>query len=183
MWIEPTLMSEWARLMREYAKNQGRHVAEERLIAAMRWSDPERDVLRVRKIAVSILGSRELRCVWTDRHLSLSTLDIDHMFPWAAWPCSDLWNLLPTHRVVNQRFKRDRLPSAATLSRAEAKIIDWWQQAYLDKIETPLPDQFLQEARASLPTFATSEAKDVFASVTLQRIRLRHDQQVPEWEG
>ena len=182
-WIEPTLMSEWARLMREYAKNQGRHVAEERLIAAMRWSDPERDVLRVRKIAVSILGSRELRCVWTDRHLSLSTLDIDHMFPWAAWPCSDLWNLLPTHRVVNQRFKRDRLPSAATLSRAEAKIIDWWQQAYLDKIETPLPDQFLQDARASLPTFATSEAKDVFASVTLQRIRLRHDQQVPEWEG
>jgi hypothetical protein len=47
------------------------------------------------------------------------TLDIDHLFPWAAWPCSDLWNLPPVHRIVNQKFKRDRLPSAATLSRAE----------------------------------------------------------------
>jgi hypothetical protein len=182
-WIEPTLMSEWARLMREYAKSQGRHIAEEQMIAAMRWSDPERDVLQVRKIAVSMLGSRDLRCIWTDRRLSTSTLDIDHMFPWAAWPCGDLWNLLPTDRKVNQSFKRNRLPSAAALSCAEGRIIGWWQQAYLDKIDTQLPEQFLQEARASLPTFSTSEPKDVFASVTLQRIRLRHDQQVPEWDG
>jgi predicted MFS family arabinose efflux permease len=27
--------------------------------------------------------------------------------------CDDLWNLLPTHRPVNQRYKRDRLGSAA----------------------------------------------------------------------
>jgi hypothetical protein len=53
----------------------------------------------------------------------------------------------------------------------------------LDRIETQLPQQFLQEARASLPTFSSSELGDVFASVTLQRIRLRHDQQVPEWDG
>jgi hypothetical protein len=105
------------------------------------------------------------------------------MFPWAAWPCSDLWNLLPTDRKVNQSFKRNRLPSAAALSRAEGRIIGWWQQAYLDKIDTQLPEQFLQEARASLPTFSTSEPRDVFASVTLQRIRLRHDQQVPEWDS
>ena len=182
-WIEPTLMSEWARLMREYAKSQGRHIAEEKIITAMRWSDPERDVLQVRKIAVSMLGSCELRCIWTDRPLSASTLDIDHMFPWAAWPCGDLWNLLPTDRKVNQSLKRNRLPSAAALSRAEARIISWWQQAYLDKIDTQLSEQFLQEARASLPTFSTSEPRDVFASVTLQRIRLRHDQQVPEWDG
>ena len=125
-WIEPTLMSEWARLMREYAKSQGRHIAEEKIITAMRWSDPERDVLQVRKIAVSMLGSCELRCIWTDRPLSVSTLDIDHMFPWAAWPCGDLWNLLPTDRKVNQSLKRNRLPSAAALSRAEGKIIGWW---------------------------------------------------------
>jgi hypothetical protein len=41
----------------------------------------------------------------------------------------------------------------------------------------------LHEARASLPAFSTSAQEDVFASVCLQRIRLRHDQQVPEWEA
>jgi len=42
-------------LIREYAKGQKRALAEEKLIAAMRWSDPEQDVLRVRKIASAIL--------------------------------------------------------------------------------------------------------------------------------
>jgi hypothetical protein len=50
---------------------------------------------------------------------------------------------------------------------------------YLGRAESHLPEQFLQEARASLPAFATEAAGDIFASVCLQRIRLRHDQQVP----
>jgi hypothetical protein len=180
-WIEPTLIAEWARLMRDYAKSQERQLAEGGIFAAMQWSDPERDVARTREIAVSILEGSGLRCVWTDRPLSRATLDVDHMFPWAAWPCSDLWNLLPAHREVNQRFKRDRLPSASTLFRAEGRITGWWQEAYLGRNGTLLPDQFFQEARASLPALSTSDPGDVFACVGLQRIRLRHDQQVPEW--
>lgn len=39
-----------------------------------------------------------------------ATLDIDHALPWAAWPCSDRWNLLPAHRRVNQHQKHDLLP-------------------------------------------------------------------------
>ena len=54
-WIEPTLIAEWTRLIREYAKRQDRHVAEESLHVAMRWSDPQRDVMRVRQIAVGVL--------------------------------------------------------------------------------------------------------------------------------
>jgi SAM-dependent methyltransferase len=182
-WIEPTLIAEWARLMREYAKGQERQLDEEKVIAAMRWSDPKRDVSRAKGIAEGILDAGGLHCAWSDRLLSRRTLDIDHMFPWAAWPCSDLWNLLPAHREVNQKLKRHRLPSAAALFRAEDRIIGWWLQAYLGKTDTRLPDQFLQEARASLPAFSTAAPGDVFASVCLQRIRLRHDQQVPEWEG
>ena len=44
------------------------------------------------------LKDEGLRCVWTGQPLNRTTLDIDHMFPWTAWPCSDLWNLLPAHR-------------------------------------------------------------------------------------
>jgi hypothetical protein len=182
-WIEPTLISEWARLMRDYARSQDRQLAEDRIIAAMQWSDPARDVSRAREIAVSILEVRGLRCVWSDQRLSRTTLDVDHMFPWTAWPCGDLWNLLPAHRQVNQRLKRDRLPSASTLYRAEGRIIRWWQEAYLGRSDTPLSHQFLEEARSSLPALHTTAPTDVFACVCLQRIRLRHDQQVPEWEG
>jgi hypothetical protein len=39
-------------------------------------------------------------------------------FPWVAWPCGDLWNLLPSNRHVNQRLKRDRLVAAETLAGA-----------------------------------------------------------------
>ena len=182
-WIEPTLIAEWMRLMREYARGQDRPLSEEKIAIAMRWSDPARDVSRAREIALSVLEAGDLRCSWTDRPLSRNTLDIDHMFPWTAWPCGDLWNLLPAHREVNQRLKRDRLPSATTLFRAEGRIVGWWERAYLGRAESDLPEQFVQEARASLPAFSTDAADDIFASVSLQRIRLRHDQQVPEWEG
>jgi hypothetical protein len=182
-WIEPTLIAEWMRLMRDYAWSQNLSFAEEKMFVAMRWSDPDRDVSRAREIALDALQTGNLRCAWTDRALSRNTLDIDHMFPWTAWPCSDLWNLLPAHREVNQRLKRDRLPSATTLFRAEGRIIGWWEKAYLRNSESYLPEQFLHEARASLPPFSPDTAGDIFASVCLQRIRLRHDQQVPEWDG
>jgi hypothetical protein len=68
------------------------------------------------------------------------------------------------------------------LFRAEGRIISWWE-AYLSKAESHLPEQFLREASASLPALSTDVAGDIFASVCLQRIRLHHDQQVPEWEG
>jgi HNH endonuclease len=182
-WIEPTLIAEWMRLMREYARGQNRPLADTKMFAAMRWSDPARDVSRAREVALTVVEAGNLHCAWTDRPLSRNTLDIDHLFPWTAWPCSDLWNLLPAHREVNQRLKRDRLPSATTLFRAEGRIVGWWEQAYLGRAESHLPEQFLQEAHTSLPAFSTDAAGDIFASVCLQRIRLRHDQQVPEWEG
>ncbi|MGH9468010.1 MAG: hypothetical protein ACRD1Y_11715 [Terriglobales bacterium] len=182
-WIEPTLIAEWMRLMRDYANGQGRQLAEDKMFAAMRWSDPARDVSRVREIAIGVLEIGNLRCTWTDRPLSRNILYIDHMFPWRAWPCSDFRNLLPAHREVNQRLKRDRQPSATRLFRAEGRIIGWWEQAYLGKAESPLREQFLREARGSLPALTTDIADNIFASVCLQRIRLHHDQQMPEWGG
>jgi len=49
-----------------------------------------------------------------------------------------------------------------------------------------LPRRFRDEARASLPGLggadaAVLETGEVFAALRVQRLRLRHDQQVPEW--
>jgi HNH endonuclease len=116
--------AEWIRLTRGYAARQGRRLEEGALAAAMTWADPERDVSASRGISLAMLqAGRPVRCVWTGAELTPASLDIDHAFPWAAWSCSDLWNLLSAHRRVNQHQKRDLLPSEAVLQRARDPIL------------------------------------------------------------
>jgi SAM-dependent methyltransferase len=186
-WVEPALITEWQRLMRRYAERQGRVLDERRIGAAMTWADPVRDVSLPRDIALKAMDQgASVNCVWTGQLLQPSSLDIDHCLPWAAWPCSDLWNLLPAHRRVNQHLKRDRLPSAAALQRAREGMLAWWHSAYLSD-NSALLRRFDDEVRASLPAMAPSggvpDADEVYGAVALQRLRLHQDQQVPEWGG
>jgi HNH endonuclease len=78
--------------------------------------------------------------------LRANTLDVDHCFPWSAWPCDHLWNLLPAHKEVNQREKRDRLPSANHLREAEKRITSWWSRGYALERNEALTDRFFAEA-------------------------------------
>jgi hypothetical protein len=92
---------------------------------------------------------------------------------------------MPAHRTVNQREKRDRLPSDEVLRSAQERIIKWWESAYRATEDSVLADRFVLEASASLPGINLSDANsdDIFSAVSIQRMRLRHDQQVPEWSG
>jgi hypothetical protein len=113
-WIEPMLVAEWNRLMRTYADRMSLPVPLGMAEAALEWREPVRSTSIARVAAERISRSdRQLECIWTGQELPLTRLDIDHCLPWAAWPCSDLWNLGPCDRKVNQHQKRDRLPSAA----------------------------------------------------------------------
>jgi hypothetical protein len=187
VWIEPALIAEWLRLMRGYAARQGRILDEGTLGAAMTWSEPARDTALPRQQALTIMQAGEaLHCVWSGRRLQQDSLDIDHCLPWTAWPCGDLWNLLPSHRSVNQHQKRDRLPSDDLLRRAAEPIQAWWQLAYASDTYPLLRQRFIDEARASLPGLSTatvSAPEGVFNALRVQRLRLKHDQQVPEWAG
>lgn len=184
-WIEPALVSEWTRLMKSYAAGRGQKLDEGAVTAAMKWSDPERDVLAARRLALGLIDAGGvLHCVWTGRRLGPQVLDIDHCLPWSAWPCGDLWNLMPSHREVNQRLKREKLPSSATLQAAGPAIRDWWASAYMAGAWITRA-RFMEEATASLPTLRAgraSEPADVFDALSLQRLRLRQDQRVPEWD-
>ncbi|MDA0702965.1 MAG: class I SAM-dependent methyltransferase [Proteobacteria bacterium] len=184
-WIEPALISEWIRLTKFYASRQGRSLEDARISEGMLWSEPIRDVRVAREQAERLLTAGPLHCVWSGRRLSSGDLDVDHCFPWAAWPCADLWNLMPAQRTVNQREKRDRLPSDQILRSAEDRIMTWWRSAYQNSPDSLLGERFTLEAGASLPSIMSSAAalEDVYAAVTLQRMRLKHDQQVPEWGG
>ena len=186
--IEPAIISEWHRLMHGYARGQNRQLAEADVVRAMAWSSPERIVGEARGRALSILESGQpLYCVWTGSRLDRDRLDIDHCLPWTAWPCDDLWNLLPTTRSVNQHQKRDRLPSSRMLEQARERIESWWENGYTSEPRSILADRFFVEARTSLPMILASGesigTNDVFDGVGFQRMRLRENQQIPEWNG
>ncbi|WP_145144466.1 HNH endonuclease domain-containing protein [Roseomonas gilardii] len=152
----------------------------------MTWAEPSRGVALPRERALRLIGAAEgLHCVWSGRRLDAASLDIDHCLPWSAWPCGDLWNLMPAHRQVNQREKRERLPADGRLRAAGGAIQEWWQRAYLAEGDLVLPRRFRDEAGASLTGLAGEAGEPapeaVFAALRVQRLRLRHDQQVPEW--
>ena len=183
VWIEPALIEEWLALTHRYAERQERKIDESAVRNAMQWREPKRDVEDVRRRALELLDQRRpLRCVWTGKPLRANDLDIDHCFPWSAWPCGDLWNLLPAKRHINQRQKRDLLPDDQTLRRAEDHIVEWWEAAYCSK--PTIHERFQLEARARLPAIESiDDLEDVFAAVSFQRLRLSHDQRIPEWHG
>ena len=170
--------------MTGYAAKQGRNLSDAKIAAAMTWSEPSRDVRIAREQAVRLIDSGRLHCVWSGRTLSADTLDMDHCFPWAAWPCDDLWNLLPAQRNVNQNQKRDKLPGVELLRSARNRIQEWWERGYLRADNQVLHERFMTEARATLPVVKDVEFKldDVFAALNLQQLRLKYDQQVPVWD-
>lgn len=191
-------MAEWARLMHQYAATQGRKLDDAAIAQSVAWSEPGRAAKVSRERAARLAEEGSLRCVWSDRRLNRKNLDIDHCFPWSTWPCSDLWNLVPSSRNVNQREKRDKLPADLVLRRAKERIIGWWDAGYVRTDDRLLTEQFALEASATLPTLDLSSSnlegvlaggrlhrllEDVFSAVSLQRLRLSNDQRVPEWQG
>jgi hypothetical protein len=100
----------------------------------------------------------------------------------------------PACEAANQQ-KAQQLPSAELVLRSRERILSWWSQAY-DALG--LFARFRDEALASLPlaaslaspSFEDPTATDVipildaiFAGLDNQRVRLRADQQVREWDG
>ena len=182
VWIEPALVEEWIALSQKYANTQERTLDATVLRASMDWQEPQRDAADAKRRASRLLERQPLYCVWTGGKLSHKSLDIDHCFPWSAWPCGDLWNLMPANRRVNQQQKRNLLPADETLRQAKERIIDWWHEGYCN--QPALDERFRLEATARLPAIGSSvDLENLFAAVAFQRLRLRSDQQIPEWGG
>lgn len=181
-WVEPVLVAEWSRLVRAYGERMGRPIRPGEVEAFLGWLDPIRDTQLARAAASRLLDQgRRVNCVWTGVRLGRGSLDIDHCLPWSAWPCGDLWNMLPASPRVNQHLKRDRLPSAAALADARGSVLAWWEAAWMS--DPALADRFGREAAAALPVVNVASTEDVFAALEWRRLRLRQDQQVQEWPG
>jgi len=180
-WIEPAIVNEWASLMAKYDGDQKRSL--DKYHSALGWLNEERDTRVVREIVESLkFKGKPVYCVWTGDKL-LSDHEIDHCFPFVYWPNNDLWNLMPAKRSANNK-KRSRLPSALLLEKAHDLILDWWDIAYG---AGDLQGRFFIEAESSLPFVKGlanyEDLESIFRGVCKQRIRLRANQQIAEWDG
>ncbi|MFM2309703.1 MAG: hypothetical protein RLY87_1825 [Chloroflexota bacterium] len=181
-WIEPSLILEWQRLMNGYAFSQGRQLDPIKMNLAMEWADLQRDQLRAKKYAQQMQAKgHKLYCIWSGKELT-QTYDIDHILPWAAWPCGDLWNLVPADRALNQAEKRAKLVSAALLDRAKERMFDYWTNAYLNDENANVPRIFYEEAQASL-TIRDLTLSSIHNGIRMRRVQLRIDQQIPEFNA
>lgn len=123
-WFVNTVMLEWARLSVRFSQLAGEPATTAAVLERLLPPDnPERDTVLAKAV---FEGTGNLRCVWTNRPLTRSTLAVDHMIPWARTHCNDLWNLLPADRTANGR-KSDRLPTLRLLDEARPRLFRAWR--------------------------------------------------------
>ena len=173
-WLEPAILTEWARLMDSYNTQYDKSIYDR----AFQWEDSKRSTTQVRNLAGKV---NPLQCVWTGQSLNRETYQIDHCFPWSRWFNNDLWNLMPTSNKVNNQ-KSEKLPSAVTMYSSRERIQAWWEIAYS---EEHIRRQFLMEAEAALPLIGEGNKSldQIFDAILLQRTRLKIDQQLEEWRS
>jgi SAM-dependent methyltransferase len=180
VWIEPVLVSEWVRLIESYCSD-GRSDVRTLAHSLLAWVDPARDTSFARAAVDRMRAAgKPVYCVWSGARLR-DEYDVDHCFPFAAWPCGDAWNLMPASRQVNIQ-KSNRLVTQAALERASDTISSWWNDAFLSQGDG-LRRQFFLEASQTLPILvATPELTDVIDAMKVHRIRLSKDQGLRPWE-
>ncbi len=177
-WIEPAVLGEWSEIMRGYKSP----ASLETHMSALRWLEHKHDTEVVRELGKRLQqhGS-PLFCVWTGSRLT-QAFDVDHCFPFAAWPCNDLWNLLPSSPTANRK-KSDLLPSPAALEQARPRMLEWWDRAYIRNSE--YAGRFEDESRSALPLAVADDGalslESLFEGVMIQQMVLKRDQQIAEW--
>ncbi|RUO34269.1 methyltransferase domain-containing protein [Aliidiomarina sanyensis] len=147
-WVRDSLILRWAELCSRFGDklpNVTLGLVMDRLL-----EKPEvaREQSFARKIYLEI-GTPQ--CVWSEKSLRSNSMDIDHALPYSLWYNNDLWNLLPTHKKVNNQ-KRDRVPNNQVLLNAKDRIIEIWRCAH--QIE---PAVFEHEVTRSLGEFVKSD--------------------------
>ncbi len=181
-WIEPAIVSEWARLMVGYDQRAGKERSLDHYYEGLKWLDEQRNTKEVREIVERLRNrGKAVFCTWTGKRLR-DRYDIDHCFPFVYWPNNDLWNLLPADARVNST-KSNRLPTAEMLERAKDRILEWWDIGYA---APGYSERFMTEANASLPVIdhfdLGNDLERVFSGVRNQRVRLKRFQQLAVWE-
>jgi SAM-dependent methyltransferase/phage repressor protein C with HTH and peptisase S24 domain len=138
-WIRDATILRWAEQTEVFAK--GGVKASAVIDCLLLAPDQGRNVKDAQAYFLA-LGKRP--CVWSHKELAGSSFAVDHAMPFSYWRNNDLWNLFPSHPVVNSR-KSDKLPTYRQLQASEEIIIDYWRG-----MEHAMGERFEREARTLL---------------------------------
>ncbi|GGM16709.1 HNH endonuclease signature motif containing protein [Deinococcus aerophilus] len=118
LWVEALCLHEWSlyveRVTQDVPVSRGQ-------VFTLLTSSP---VARIpltwerHQVQLLMLEGAVFHCPWTHKSLTPQGFDLDHLIPLSAHPLNDLWNLVPSDPVHNQRVKRARLPDSARLHSA-----------------------------------------------------------------
>jgi hypothetical protein len=150
---EDSLLYQWA----EFTSAASKSVLNvEFVIEKLRtFPQTERDVQDARIIYDKIMrDTGAIECVWSGKPIKTQqSLHIDHVIPFAIWKNNDLWNLLPTSKIVNTK-KRERIPSPEFIEQRRDAISRYW-----NIVMGEYPQRFLRELKISLlgPSTASSD--------------------------
>ena len=120
-WIGEAILLRWAELVHEFS---AKSIPIATILSQLlKTPEVSRDVAVAKSIYTN-LGT--LTCVWSNKSLSGTRFDVDHIIPFSLWHNNDLWNLVPSDQMVNNR-KRDKIITRETLHNCEDRIVYYWQ--------------------------------------------------------
>ncbi|WP_151671690.1 methyltransferase domain-containing protein [Nitrincola schmidtii] len=127
-WIRNSLLLRWVELTKRFAERHDPSITTGLVLGLLEENDY---VQREQSLARSLyLNKPKLQCVWSGKSVNTKTLDVDHALPFSVSRNNDLWNLLPASRTINQKQKRDLVPSPALIMRQQDNFFDNWQFIY-----------------------------------------------------
>lgn len=174
-WIRDSLLLRWSELCERFAERIDPTIHRGIVLPYLiQQEDPKRE----QGLAHLLYAEAPLlTCVWSDRSISLNTMDIDHVLPFSLWHNNDLWNLLPAASAVN-RSKSDKVPTPEFLRRRQDAIVTNWRFAH--QIETTV---FQYELQRTLGSFRSERWElDLFQHLSERAAQAIYQRGEDPWE-
>jgi hypothetical protein len=157
---QDSILFKWAEFS---VKASGNKLSLERVLGNLAQSPvSERDVKKSKELFQSILlKSGDTRCVWSGK--KTSSIQVDHVIPFAIWKNNDLWNLLPAVPKINNS-KRDKIPTPELIERQKGVILHYWElldQTHHSRFQKEIKISLLgNESGANWKELAISQLKE-----------------------
>lgn len=174
-WIRDSLLLRWAELCERFSLRIDPAIHRGVVLPYLiQPEDPEREQGLARRLYAE---ASPLTCVWSDRSISMATMDIDHALPFSLWHNNDLWNLLPAASAVN-RSKSDKVPTPEFLRRRQDAIVSNWR--FAQQIETTV---FQHELQRTLGRFRVESWElDLFQHLSERAAQAIYQRGEEPWE-
>lgn len=114
-----TIISKWKEKTLVLNKNQEMINEIDKILTSI---IDERDTTKSRQI----FSGKQI-CVWSGKIIEDNKMDIDHILPYSVWGNNDFWNLLPSDRNLNQKQKKDKIPTSKLIEKQADVIINYWK--------------------------------------------------------